>query len=75
MSYQEQLNPWVVHKLMPDLKQSIVARFRHRNDAEAYLKIVRRMVPQSRFAIAFEVQNKLGNAVSSTVTVTPEPAA
>lgn len=71
MSYQEQLNPWVVHKLMPDFKQAAVARFRHRSDAEAYLKIVTRMVPQSRFAIAFDVQQK----ISSTPKPAPEAVA
>ncbi|MBD1911847.1 MULTISPECIES: hypothetical protein [unclassified Leptolyngbya] len=65
MSYQEQLNPWVVHKLMPDFKQAAVARFRHRSDAEAYLKIVARMIPQARFAIAFDVQQKIQGATPS----------
>jgi len=65
MSYQEQLSPWVVHKLTPDLKQAVVARFRHRNDAEAYLKIVNRMMPQFRFAIAFDMQNKQRSATPS----------
>lgn len=60
MSYQEQLSPWVVHKLMPNFQQAAVARFRHRNDAEAYLKLVSRMMPHMRFTIAFDVHKKFG---------------
>ena len=56
LSYQEQLNPWVVKKLLPNLNHASVARFRHRNDAEAYLKIVRRTLPHFKFAIAFDVK-------------------
>lgn len=59
MSYQEQLSPWVVHKLMPNLQQAAVARFRHRNDAEAYLKLISQMMPHMRFAITFDVHKKL----------------
>ncbi len=31
MSYQQRLNPWVVNKLLPNLKQLTVSRFRRRN--------------------------------------------
>lgn len=54
MSYQEQLNPWVVERLLPNLKWTAVARFRHRNDAEAYVRIVRRTMPHFKFTIAFD---------------------
>ncbi|NJP08813.1 MAG: hypothetical protein HC866_04465 [Leptolyngbyaceae cyanobacterium RU_5_1] len=54
MTYQQKLSPWVIHKLMPNLKQLIVIRFRRRNDAEAYLKMLKQMQPHSKFAIAFD---------------------
>lgn len=54
MSYQQKLNPWVVHKLLPNLSQTTVSRFRRRNDAEAYLKVLRQMHPTATFEIAFE---------------------
>lgn len=56
MNYQEQLSPWVIHQLLPNLKQITVARFRHRNDAEAYMRLVSRIMPHKKFAIAFETQ-------------------
>ncbi|UBF23964.1 hypothetical protein K9N68_19725 [Kovacikia minuta CCNUW1] len=55
MTYQQQLNPWVIHKLLPNLNQLTVTRFRRRNDAEAYLKVLRQTQPQSKFAITFDV--------------------
>jgi hypothetical protein len=72
MSYQEQLSPWVVHKLLPNFQRAAVARFRHRNDAEAYLKLVSRMMPHMRFTIAFDVHKKFGasSTPQSTEAVT-----
>ncbi len=55
MNYQQQLNPWVIHKLLPNLKQLTVTRFRRRNDAEAYLKVLKQAHPQAQFAITFDV--------------------
>jgi hypothetical protein len=55
MNYQQQLNPWVIHKLMPNLKQLTVSRFRRRNDAEAYVRVLRQAHPHLQFAITFDV--------------------
>jgi hypothetical protein len=54
MTYQQQLSPWVIHQLQPDLTQSVVSRFRRRNEAEAYLKTIQRIRPTLNFAITFE---------------------
>jgi hypothetical protein len=55
MTYQQQLNPWVIHKLLPNLNQFTVSRFRRRNDAEAYLKVLKQTQPHSQFTITFDV--------------------
>ncbi|WP_421655122.1 hypothetical protein [Leptothermofonsia sp. ETS-13] len=55
MNYQQQLNPWVIHKLLPNLKQLTVTRFRRRNDAEAYLRVLKQTQPHAKFAITFDV--------------------
>jgi len=67
MNYQEQLNPWVIHQLLPDLTRSVIMRFRRRNDAECYLRVMNHIRPNVHFAIAFEVNN-----VIETVTPTPK---
>jgi hypothetical protein len=70
MTYQEQLNPWVIHQLLPNLTRTTVSRFRRRNEAEAYLKVLRQIRPNVQFAIAFEVNlssSSNSKAASSTV--------
>ncbi|GAB4470536.1 MAG: hypothetical protein OHK0037_29350 [Elainellaceae cyanobacterium] len=54
MTYQDQLSPWVVYKLLPTMQNAPVARFRYRNDAESYLKLVSRVLPQTSFLISFD---------------------
>ncbi|MBF2084509.1 hypothetical protein [Thermoleptolyngbya sp. C42_A2020_037] len=54
MTYQDQLSPWVVYKLLPTMQNVPVARFRYRNDAESYLKLVSRVLPQTSFLISFD---------------------
>lgn len=55
MNYQQQLNPWVISKLLPNLKHLTVSRFRRRTEAEAYLKLLQQHQPQAHFAIMFDV--------------------
>ncbi len=54
MSYQDQLHPWVVYRLLPNLQRLMVARFRRRGDADAYLKTMQRVMPRSHFAVVYE---------------------
>jgi hypothetical protein len=57
MSYQDKLSPWVVNKLLPNMKQLTVNRFRRRNDADAYLKMLKEMNPHAHFSVSFDVGN------------------
>lgn len=52
-----QVSPWVIYQLLPNLQRVSVARFRSRNNAEAYLKSMERMLPHVRFAMTFEVSH------------------
>ncbi|MBD2033993.1 hypothetical protein H6F86_00580 [Phormidium sp. FACHB-592] len=54
MTYQHQLTPWVVHKLLPNLKHLTITRFRRRPDAEAYLKVLNQSQPYAQFTITFD---------------------
>ncbi|MBD2089186.1 hypothetical protein H6F67_04875 [Microcoleus sp. FACHB-1515] len=54
MSYQDLLHPWVIYRLNAHLKHHPIARFRQRNDAEAYLLVVKQMISQIEFAIVFD---------------------
>ncbi|GET41376.1 hypothetical protein [Microseira wollei] len=53
MSYQKQLSPWEIYRHLPNLQRRLIARFRRRNDAEAYLKVLRRMLPLAEFEIVY----------------------
>lgn len=57
MTYQEQLNPWVIHQLLPNLTSSTVSRFRRRNEAESYLRILQQVRPNVQFTITFETNS------------------
>ncbi|MEG3898878.1 MULTISPECIES: hypothetical protein [unclassified Microcoleus] len=58
MNYKQQLYPWVIYRHLPNLQRLTVARFRRRNDAEEHLRIIKRLLPQVEFAIAFEVNSQ-----------------
>ncbi|MBD2462861.1 hypothetical protein H6G89_17615 [Oscillatoria sp. FACHB-1407] len=70
MTYQDQLNPWVIHQLLPNLNRRIIARFRRRTEAEAYLKVVQQMRSTAQFLIAFDapIANSAAGAPSAKVT-------
>ena len=55
MSYSDQLNPWCIARLLPDMQRTVVNRFRRRNDAEAYLKLLRQMMPTATYTIVFDL--------------------
>ncbi|MBD1825001.1 hypothetical protein H6F51_21260 [Cyanobacteria bacterium FACHB-DQ100] len=54
MKYQEQLTPWVVYQITPDLQRQVVIRFRRRNDADSYLKVLTQTRPTAQFIVAFD---------------------
>ncbi|NEQ26658.1 MAG: hypothetical protein F6K28_48055 [Microcoleus sp. SIO2G3] len=55
MSDSDLLYPWAIYRLHSHLKHCAIARFRRRNDSEAYLTIVQHMIPQAEFAIVFDL--------------------
>lgn len=63
MKYQEQLTPWVVYQLLPNLDRQIVTRFRRRNDADSYLKVLKQTRPTTEFIVAFDAKK---NAAAET---------
>jgi hypothetical protein len=58
MTYQQQLSPWVINKVLPDLQQSVVYRCRRRHEAESYLKVLVRHQPDAQFQIGFEMAGR-----------------
>ncbi|WP_375479086.1 hypothetical protein [uncultured Nostoc sp.] len=55
MTYLEKLNPWCIVRLLPNMQNQVVARFRRRSDAEAHLQVLRRLIPNVNFTLIFNV--------------------
>ncbi|MEW6498175.1 MAG: hypothetical protein AB1589_37590 [Cyanobacteriota bacterium] len=55
MTYQTQLFPWCIIRPHPNMRQTIVARFRRRCDAEAHLRILRQLLPTAPHTIIFDL--------------------
>lgn len=53
MTYQEKLNPWTVQQQAPNVEDRVLARFRRRGDADAYLTLVKRERPASMLSVIF----------------------
>jgi hypothetical protein len=51
--YRDKLKPWCIIRQLPDFQRSIVARFSRRNDAEAYLIALQRLMPTTRHVVIF----------------------
>jgi hypothetical protein len=54
MSYYEQLHPWCIVRVLTESKTTVVARFRHRIDAEAHLKLLNQLTPTADYRVVFE---------------------
>jgi hypothetical protein len=55
MTYKTQLFPWCIIRPQSNMQQTIVARFRRRNDAEAHLQILRQLLPSAPHTIIFDI--------------------
>lgn len=56
MTYSKQLQPWCIIRVLPDKQKLLVARFRKRDDAVAYLQMLPKSIENIKFLIIFDVQ-------------------
>jgi hypothetical protein len=54
MTYFDQLHPWCLMRLLPNLQRQVIARFRRRNDAEAHMRVLRQQAPMGRYEVVFD---------------------
>ncbi|MFM7427760.1 MAG: hypothetical protein ACKO7W_22635 [Elainella sp.] len=64
MSYRDRLHPWCVIRCLPQAQTLIIARFRKRNDAEAHLTTLRRLVPDGIFELVFDAEPEQSGAMT-----------
>lgn len=58
MPYKIQLFPWCIIRPQANMKQTIVARFRRRGDAEAHLQLLRQLMPDAAHTIIFDITHE-----------------
>jgi hypothetical protein len=54
MTYKDQLQPWCIVRDLPNLQRIVVVRFRRRSEAEAYLQVLRRLLPTTAHRLLFD---------------------
>jgi hypothetical protein len=54
MPYRDNLNRWLVVRLLPDMQHIIVARCRTEFDANGYFHALRRLSPNGKFIVIFD---------------------
>ena len=57
MTYSEKLKPWCIVRDIPNQENIVVTRFRRRDDAAAYLQVLRQSGRDIAFQIVFKAQN------------------
>ncbi|NEO74130.1 hypothetical protein [Moorena sp. SIO3H5] len=55
MSYSQRLYPWAVVRLLPMMQRVLVGRFRNRSDAEGHMQALKRLMPDGKFIIVFDI--------------------
>lgn len=54
MTYRDKLKPWCIIRHLPEMQRMVVARFGRRSDAEAYMKIIRQLLPNTSHKVIFD---------------------
>jgi len=54
MSYGESLQCWAVIRLLPNMQRITMHRFRKESDADGWLKVLRRCIPEGNFVVIFD---------------------
>ncbi|NEO11288.1 MULTISPECIES: hypothetical protein [unclassified Moorena] len=55
MTYSQRLYPWAVVRLLPKMQRVVVGRFRNRSDAEGHMEALKRLMPDGKFIIVFDI--------------------
>ncbi|AOW98393.1 hypothetical protein BJP34_02075 [Moorena producens PAL-8-15-08-1] len=55
MTYSERLYSWAIVRLLPQMQRVVVGRYRNRSDAEGHLQALKRLMPDGKFIIIFDL--------------------
>ncbi|NEP27759.1 hypothetical protein [Moorena sp. SIO3I6] len=59
MTYSQRLYPWAVVRLLPKMQRVLVGRFRNRSDAEGHMEALKRLMPDGKFIIVFDIGQEI----------------
>jgi hypothetical protein len=48
------LKPWAVARQLPNLRWTIITRYRSRSDADGHFQLLRQRVPNVQFKVVFD---------------------
>ncbi|NEO74641.1 hypothetical protein [Moorena sp. SIO3H5] len=69
MSYSRRLYPWALIRLLPNMQRMVVRRFRNRSDAEGHLQALKRLMPDEKFIIIFDLGDPIdGDSIEGEST-------
>jgi hypothetical protein len=58
MPYRDDLNRWLVVRLLANMQRVVVARYRTQSDADGYLRVIQRLIPDGKFLVVFDGDTK-----------------
>lgn len=56
MLYRDRLQRWLVVRLLSDMQRVTIATFYYRSDAEGYVQVMRRLIPEGAFVVLFNTE-------------------
>lgn len=57
MPCRDDLNGWLV-RLLANMQRVLVAHFRKQSDADGYLRVIHRLIPDCKFFVVFDGDTK-----------------
>ena len=69
--YHQQLHPWCVIQLLPQMQRRVVARFRRRHDAEAHMRVLGQQSLSMRYTVVFDPTPDQTVVAASLQSVSP----
>ncbi|MDZ8261233.1 hypothetical protein [Nostoc sp. ChiQUE01b] len=54
MPYRDDLNRWLVVRLLANMQRVVVAHYRTESNADGYLRVIQRLIPDGKFLVVFD---------------------
>ncbi|BAZ53178.1 hypothetical protein NIES4103_58500 [Nostoc sp. NIES-4103] len=58
MPYRDNLNRWLVVRLLANMQRVTIAHYRKQSDADGYLRAIQQLIPDGKFLVVFDGDKK-----------------